>query len=202
MIKIALTGSIATGKSYVLKIFSEFLIPVFSFDDEVAKLLKEDKKILVLVEAFLPEVVESGVINRKSLSDLAFSKKEVLNELENILYPRLLEEYELFLRKSYAKNTAVIVAEAPLLFEKQLEDKFDKIVLTTCSESDRIERALRRQGMTIEKLNAILENQIADSKKEKLADFVISTSDKFSNIKRQVSKIIKSLGNERNNTRY
>ncbi len=193
MIKIALTGSIATGKSYVLKIFSEFSIPVFSFDDEVARLLKEDKKVLVLVEAFFPEVVDGGVINRKSLSDLAFSKKEVLNELENILYPRLLEEYELFLRKSYAKNTAVIVVEVPLLFEKQLESKFDKIVLTTCSESDRIERALKRQGMTIKKLNAILKNQMADSKKEKLVDFVVSTSDKLGNIKRQVLKIIKSL---------
>jgi len=193
MIKIALTGSIATGKSYVLKIFSEFSIPVFSFDDEVVRLLKEDKKVLVLVEAFFPEVVDGGVINRKSLSDLAFSKKEVLNELENILYPRLLEEYELFLRKSYAKNTAVIVVEVPLLFEKQLESKFDKIVLTTCSESDRIERALKRQGMTIKKLNAILKNQMADSKKEKLVDFVVSTSDKLGNIKRQVLKIIKSL---------
>lgn len=193
MIKIALTGSIATGKSYVLKIFSEFSIPVFSFDDEVTRLLKEDKKVLVLVEAFFPEVVEGGVINRKNLSDLAFSKKEVLNELENILYPRLLEEYELFLRKSYAKNTAVIVVEVPLLFEKQLESNFDKIVLTTCSESDRIERALRRQGMTIKKLNAILKNQMADSKKEKLVDFVVSTSDKLGNIKKQVLKIIKSL---------
>jgi dephospho-CoA kinase len=193
MIKIALTGSIATGKSHVLKIFSEFSIPVFSFDDEVARLLKEDKKVFVLVGASFPEVVENGVINRKNLSDLAFSKKEVLSELEKILYPKLFEEYELFLKKHRAENAAIIIAEVPLLFEKRLEKQFDKIVLTTCTESDRIERALRREGMTMQKLDAIIKSQMTYSKKEKLVDFIISTSEAFDNIKGQVLKIIKSL---------
>jgi dephospho-CoA kinase len=193
MIKIALTGSIATGKSHVLKIFSEFSIPVFSFDDEVARLLKEDKKVFVLVGASFPEVVENGVINRKNLSDLAFSKKEVLSELEKILYPKLFEEYELFLKKHRAENAAIIIAEVPLLFEKRLEKQFDKIVLTTCIESDRIERALRREGMTMQKLDAIIKSQMTYSKKEKLVDFIISTSEAFDNIKGQVLKIIKSL---------
>jgi dephospho-CoA kinase len=193
MIKIALTGSIATGKSHVLKIFSEFSIPVFSFDDEVARLLKEDKKVFVLVGAYFPEVVENGVINRKNLSDLAFSKKEVLSELEKILYPKLFEEYELFLKKHRAENAAIIIAEVPLLFEKRLEKQFDKIVLTTCTESDRIERALRREGMTMQKLDAIIKSQMTYSKKEKLVDFIISTSEAFDNIKGQVLKIIKSL---------
>ena len=193
MIKIALTGSIATGKSHVLKIFSEFSIPVFSFDDEVARLLKEDKKVFVLVGAYFPEVVENGVINRKNLSDLAFSKKEVLSELEKILYPKLFEEYELFLKKHRAENAAIIIAEVPLLFEKRLEKQFDKIVLTTCTESDRIERALRRVGMTMQKLDAIIKSQMTYSKKEKLVDFIISTSEAFDNIKGQVLKIIKSL---------
>ena len=193
MIKIALTGSIATGKSHVLKIFSEFSIPVFSFDDEVARLLKEDKKVFVLVGASFPEVVENGVINRKNLSDLAFSKKEVLIELEKILYPKLFEEYELFLKKHRAENAAIIIAEVPLLFEKRLEKQFDKIVLTTCTESDRIERALRREGMTMQKLDAIIKSQMTYSKKEKLVDFIISTSEAFDNIKGQVLKIIKSL---------
>ena len=193
MIKIALTGSIATGKSHVLNIFSEFSIPVFSFDDEVARLLKEDKKVFVLVGAYFPEVVENGVINRKNLSDLAFSKKEVLSELEKILYPKLFEEYELFLKKHRAENAAIIIAEVPLLFEKRLEKQFDKIVLTTCTESDRIERALRREGMTMQKLDAIIKSQMTYSKKEKLVDFIISTSEAFDNIKGQVLKIIKSL---------
>jgi dephospho-CoA kinase len=193
MIKIALTGSIATGKSHVLKIFSEFSIPVFSFDDEVARLLKEDKKVFVLVGASFPEVVENGVINRKNLSDLAFSKKEVLSELEKILYPKLFEEYELFLKKHRAENAAIIIAEVPLLFEKRLEKQFDKIVLTTCTKSDRIERALRREGMTMQKLDAIIKSQMTYSKKEKLVDFIISTSEAFDNIKGQVLKIIKSL---------
>ena len=193
MIKFALTGSIATGKSHVLKIFSEFSIPVFSFDDEVARLLKEDKKVFVLVGASFPEVVENGVINRKNLSDLAFSKKEVLSELEKILYPKLFEEYELFLKKHRAENAAIIIAEVPLLFEKRLEKQFDKIVLTTCTESDRIERALRREGMTMQKLDAIIKSQMTYSKKEKLVDFIISTSEAFDNIKGQVLKIIKSL---------
>ena len=193
MIKIALTGSIATGKSHVLKIFSEFSIPVFSFDDEVARLLKEDKKVFVLVGASFQEVVENGVINRKNLSDLAFSKKEVLSELEKILYPKLFEEYELFLKKHRAENAAIIIAEVPLLFEKRLEKQFDKIVLTTCTESDRIERALRREGMTMQKLDAIIKSQMTYSKKEKLVDFIISTSEAFDNIKGQVLKIIKSL---------
>ena len=166
---------------------------MFSFDDEVARLLKEDKKVFVLVGASFPEVVENGVINRKNLSDLAFSKKEVLSELEKILYPKLFEEYELFLKKHRAENAAIIIAEVPLLFEKRLEKQFDKIVLTTCTESDRIERALRREGMTMQKLDAIIKSQMTYSKKEKLVDFIISTSEAFDNIKGQVLKIIKSL---------
>ena len=193
MLKIALTGSIATGKSHVLNFFREFSIPVFSFDDEVAKLLKENKEVVKQGDQAFPGVVENGTINRRKLSDLAFSKKEVLRELEDILYPKLFEEYDLFLKKNHLENAAVIVAEVPLLFEKQLEKQFDKIILTTGSESDRVNRALRREGMTMEKLNAIVESQMVDSEKERLVDFVISTSDESANVKDQVLKIIKSL---------
>lgn len=193
MLKIALTGSIATGKSHVLNYFRELLIPVFSFDDEVAKLLKGNKEVVKLVDHAFPGVVENGLINRRKLSNLAFFKKEALSELENILYPKLFEEYELFLKQSRLENAGIIIAEVPLLFEKQLEKQFDKIILTTCSESDRVDRALKREGMTMKKLNAIVESQMADSKKEKLVDFVISTSDKSANVKDHVLKIIKSL---------
>lgn len=193
MIKIALTGSIATGKSHVLNCFRELLIPAFSFDDEVAKLLKNDKTIISLIAINFPEFVENMKVNIKKLSNSAFSNKEILRKLEEVIYPRLFEEYDLFLKQNYLEKAAIVVAEVPLLFEKHLESQFDKIILTTCSNADRVKRALKRDGMTITKLNAILENQMADSKKKKLVDFIISTSNKSVNVKEEVLKIIRDL---------
>ena len=193
MIKIALTGSIATGKSHVLNCFREFLIPAFSFDDEVAKLLKNDKAVISLIAINFPEFVENATVNIKKLSNAAFSNKEILRKLEEVIYPRLFEEYDSFLKQNYLEKAAMVVAEVPLLFEKHLESQFDKIILTTCSNADRVKRALKRDGMTITKLNAILENQMADSKKKKLVDFIISTSNKSVNVKEEVLKIIRDL---------
>jgi dephospho-CoA kinase len=193
MLKIALTGSIATGKSYVLSYFQEALIPIFSFDKEVSQLLNNDLNVFDQIKLEFPEAIENNLINRKKLADIVFFNKNKLNRLENIIYPKLFIEYEKFLKINMEKHVPLIIAEVPLLFEKKLEKLFDQIILVTCSKRVQMERALQREGMTKEKLDAIISNQMPDIKKRKFADYIIFTDIRSDKLKLQIDNLIKTL---------
>ncbi len=193
MLKIAITGSIASGKSYVLNCFSELSVPIFSFDAKVSEILKNDKLVLDKIKSQFPTVIEDKLINRRKLGEIVFYNKYLLNKLENILYPILFVKYESFLKKNIIKNTLLTATEVPLLFEKKLEKLFDQIILVVCSGRTKLTRALKRDGMTNEKFAAIINNQMSDSKKKKLANFVIDTDVGKVEVKNQVFNLMKKL---------
>lgn len=191
MLVIGLTGSIATGKSFVATIFRKLDIPVFDSDKEVHNLL-QGKAVEPVGKAF-PEVLSENNIDRKKLGDIVFSSPDKRKKLENIIYPLLNEERENFLKECNKKRQKVVILDIPLLFENGLENICDYVIVTYVDEKIQKERALQRNGITEEKFYKIKSLQMADSEKIKKADFVVDTSKSEFTLFREIKDIIKGL---------
>ena len=143
---LGLTGSIATGKSYVAEIFRQNNIIVFSSDKEVSNLLQD----LIVIESvknseMLSPCVKDQQVCKNILSNIVFNNNNALNELEEILHPLVNKKREEFILNS--KDEKFMLFEVPLLFEKGYQKFCDRIITTYCSEKTQKERALRRKNI-------------------------------------------------------
>jgi len=186
---IGLTGSIATGKSFVAELFRKYNINVFSSDAAVASLLKETKVIDKIKNiAELGVAVIEGHIDKHLLSNIVFKNTQALELLENILHPLVEEKREEFLEANKAKKAVLL--EIPLLFEKKYQNLCDKVIATYCSEKTQIERALRRKNIDEARLKFIVQKQMNNLLKAKLADFMVYTDISYEYTQKQIEDIL------------
>lgn len=179
------------GKSTTAQMFREFGVPVNDADEVVHALYRGEA--VAPVEAAFPGTAKNGEIDRAELSRQLMEKPERLSELEAIVHPLVREKERQFLAKNVAANEPFVVLDIPLLFETAAEKRVDCVVVVTCSADLQRERALKRPGMTEEKLAMILARQVPDSEKRKRADYIIDTSDSFDVTRAQVKAIVDEL---------
>ena len=152
------------------------------------EIVKED------ISHYFPEAINiNGEINRANLAKSIFGETKKREILESIIYPHLNLLRKKFIYKSHLINAKSSFYEVPLLFEKNMQNDFDKIILITCSKRTQRIRAQKRGNLDNVKLQNILKAQINDSKKRKKVNFIINTDlDKYStisNIKKLLIKI-------------
>lgn len=191
---IGLTGSIATGKSFVAEIFRNKNIDVFSSDKEVSNLLEEE---IVVDQIKLSKHLKACVdknekIDKMILSRIVFSEDLKLEELEKILHPMVRKKILEFIDEREKKD--FILIEVPLLFENGYKDICYKVLSTYCNKKNQKERALRRKNIDIERLEFILKKQINNVEKAKLSDYVIFTGGSYLFTDYQISSIMKKEG--------
>jgi dephospho-CoA kinase len=173
MWRIGLTGSIATGKSTVLKAFADLGVPVFSADQAVAELYAGEA--VPVVEALFPGVAKNGVIDKQELSRKLAADPESFKQLEAVVHPLVRKKIAEFLDEAEQGGMALAVVEVPLLFESGHEYGFDAIGVTWVEETIQRERALARDGMSGEKLETILARQLPQAEKKARATYVFNT---------------------------
>jgi dephospho-CoA kinase len=176
MIKVGITGGIGSGKSTVCKVFKGLGIPVFEADAVAKQIMTSDPQIQkLLIEAFgIAVYLPDGSIDRKYLAGLVFNNESLLSELNSIVHPAVLNEFDEWCE---TKQTAYILHEAAILFESGFYKMMDKIIAVVTSEEERIQRVIKRDGATIELVRQRIQNQMSDADRIKLADFVISNND-------------------------
>jgi dephospho-CoA kinase len=192
MIRIALTGSIGMGKSTVARMFEQAGIPVFDADAEVRRLQGPGGALVERIGARFPGTVQGGQLDREKLGGLVLEDARQLTELEKIVHPAVRTARERFIDQH--RNASALVFEIPLLFETAGETEFDKVVVISAPADVQRARVLSRPGMTEEKLESILERQVADEEKRGRADFVIDTGGDLSTTEDQVRDILACLG--------
>lgn len=193
MIKVALTGSIAMGKTETAKMFAALGIPIFDADAEVHRLYgKGGEAVRVIAQRFPAAIVDSE-IDRTSLAKIVLEKPENLAALEALVHPLVRRAQEEFLETCRQREEPIAMVDIPLLFETGREGEFDKIVVASAPSQLQEERALRRPGMTKEKLTRFLARQIPDEEKRKRADFVVDTSRGYDDAREQVRRIVDEL---------
>ena len=160
MLKIAITGRIATGKTAVSKILVDLGYKVFESDKEVKKIYKNTIVVEAIRKIFsnkIPNLIEQNKINMNNLGNYVFSKKSQLKKLEEIIHPYIWEKKSFFLLMHPKEK--VLFFDIPLLFEKKLQNEYDYIFYTKVDLQTQKKRALQRDKMNMRKLEQILTNQ-------------------------------------------
>lgn len=194
MLKLGLTGSIATGKSTALKAFADLGIATFSSDDAVHELYRGAA--VAQVEAAFPGVTADGVIDREKLSRHLVGHPLRLKQLEAIVHPLVRTGIRSFLADAEARGEAIAVVDIPLLFENGVDWGLDAIIVTVVDEAEQRRRALARPGMTVDKLEAILARQLPQAEKVKRATYIIDTSGTIEATRLTVADLVQRLRQE------
>ena len=174
MWRIGITGSIATGKSTVLKAFADLGVPVFSADAAVAELYAGAA--VAPVEALFPGVAVNGVIDRSLLSQRLADDPSGFKRLETVVHPLVRAHIKAFMDRAEAEGHALAVVEVPLLFESGYDYGFDAVAVTWVDEAIQRQRAMARPGMTVEKLDSILARQLPQADKKARATYLFDTA--------------------------
>jgi len=193
MFALALTGSIATGKSTVLSMFADEGIPTYSADQAVHELYASSA--VEPLSKLFPDCVRDGEVDRKKLSAFLVAQPDKIAQLEAIVHPLVREKMEQFLHRSALDHVDMVVLEIPLLFETGTAYPVNGIAVTYCSNALQRQRALTRPGMSEEKLDTILARQMPQEEKKRRADFIIDTGTDLVETKAEVEKIIAACRN-------
>ncbi len=190
MNKIGLTGGIASGKTFIAKIFAELGCKIFDSDLQVFEILQK-QEILEKIKQEFPETFVKGEFSKEILSKLVFSDKKKLSKLEGLIYPEIEKRREIFLQNVGISEN--IIFDSPKLIESGLFLNCDWVVLVISPEEEKIKRALARKGMDLEKFNLIKANQMTDSERMKYADFVINGAASKEEIREEAIKILEKM---------
>lgn len=191
MIVLGLTGSIGMGKSTVAKMFEAEGVPVFDADAAVHRLQGPEGAMVAAIEAHFPGTTGPMGVNRTALSERVLGAPEALRRLEALVHPAVGRERQAFM-DDYAE-AALVVLDIPLLFETEGWRQVDRIAVVSAPTDVQRARVLARPGMTVEKFERILAQQMPDSEKRARADFIIETGCPIEQTRDSVQRIVACL---------
>ena len=196
MLRVGLTGGLASGKSFVGEALASLGCHLLKADDLGHQLLQPGTQVYEkVVEAFGPGILDSqGRIVRRALAALVFENPEKLALLNSLVHPAVIEEEERWMQQIAASDPhGIAIVEAAILIETGSYRRFDRIVLAVCSDEQQIARAMKRDGLTREEALARLQRQMPLAEKRKFADFIIDTSGEKEQTLVQVHRLYEEL---------
>ena len=199
MLRVGLTGGLASGKSLVAELFERRGAHVIRADEIAHQLMAPGQAVhQEVVKHFGRQIVKAdGSIDRAKLATLAFDGGRIA-ELNAIVHPAVIARQEQWMDEIAKENPqAVVMVEAALLMEAGVADRFDKIVVVTCGGQQRAPRFAARTGLSAEQAAAEVARrmraQITEEEKAGRADYVIDNSGTPEATERQVEKIYGEL---------
>lgn len=202
MIKAAITGGIACGKSTVLHMFAELPhVATLSADEVVHQLYEPGEPVHAQVVAEFGRTIldAAGRIDRRKLADAAFQGPERRKKLESIVHPAVIDYQIAWMRgEEDDPETKLAIIEVPLLFEAASEGKFQKTIAVTCAPEKKLERFRARhpeldEATARKELERRSASQLPDAEKARRASFVIDNSGPAVQTRAQVQKVYEEL---------
>lgn len=191
MLRVGLTGGIATGKSHVRARFEARGVPAIDADRLARDVVATGTEGLAAVVArFGPAMVAAdGALDRPRLASLVFADAEARRMLESIIHPRVYAAVEHWFETQPRSQAGLAIAEIPLLFETQHAGAFDAVVVAACRPELQLARLRERDGLTLEAARQRLAAQWPIDEKVRLADFVVRTDGTFADTDGQVAEV-------------
>ncbi|MFA6770093.1 MAG: dephospho-CoA kinase [Bacteroidales bacterium] len=177
------TGGIGSGKTYTVKIFNSLGIPAYIADERAKELYKSDKMLLNnLVKLLGEEIVSDGRLNKQAMAAKIFPDSTLLSKVNEIVHPRVLEDYKLWKAQKEQKGFKVVLFESAIFFEAPLFHSIaDKIIVVTAPYDVRLSRVMERDNLSEQSVKERMARQFSDQERVSRADFII-----FANGKRAV----------------
>jgi len=191
MLKVALTGGIATGKSYVLDQFRRRGVPCLDADDLAHGVeAAGTEATAAIADRFGADVLAAdGSVDRTRLGPIVFADPLARRDLEAIVHPAVYRAIAAGIRAFELTGThAFAIVDVPLLFETGAEQRFDRVIVTACSAELQHAR-LKARGLTDDAARQRLAAQWSTDRRIARADFVIHTDGPFSDTDRQIEDI-------------
>ena len=211
MLKVGLTGGIASGKSAVGEMFVALGAHLVQADRLAHELMNPGEPVYnQVVRHFGREIVNpDGSVNRPKLAELAFGAPDLpedqrgsrVAELNRIVHPAVIRSQEDWMQAIGAQNrNAVAIVEAALILEAGMGKRFDRLIVVTCAPEQRTARFAARQKIDLEsatkEVRRRMAAQLPDEEKVKAADYVIDNSGSLATTREQVADIWKELQSE------
>ena len=196
MLKVGLTGGIASGKTTVAELLAARGCRVLYADRIAHELMAPGQPACQeVVRAFGLEILDpSGAIDRARLAEIVFADPVRREHLNRIVHPRVIAAIERQLtRVAETDPTAIVVVEAALLIESGYHRQLDKLVVTWCTSEQQIERLIEKTGLSRAQAEARLAAQLPPEDKRRLADYKIDCSRSLEETKQQVEKLCTEL---------
>ena len=193
---IAITGSIATGKSTVIEIIKNLGYEVLDADKIAHELMEEGQiNYRAIVDYFGPYIVDKkNKIDRRALGQVVFNDKEKLEKLNQLTHPNIFKEIE---RRIESSQEKISFLELPLLYELRVKDElamdFDEVWLVYVDEKTQLKRLVERNQIDEKEAKKLIASEMSIEEKRRLADFIIYNDSSKEATREQ---IVKKLGEE------
>ena len=196
MLKVGLTGSIAVGKSFVLRTLAEPGCHVIDADDIAREVVAPHSVGLKLItEAFGEDVLrEDRSLDRAKLGSIVFSDQQKRAQLNSILHPLIIAAQDHQIRQIESQDpTGIVVIDAALMIESGGYRRLDKLIVVHCRPEIQLDRLISRDHLSREAAEQRIASQMPQAQKMKYADFLIDTSEGFEDTRRQVVAVFEKL---------
>ena len=196
MLVVGLTGGIGSGKSAVARMFKEEGAEIIDFDYLARLIVEPDKPAWRdIVDYFgLGILSPDRTLNRSALAEIVFSDDKSRKALEGFIHPRIFERRDALLKVIGEKDPySIVIIDFPLLFELGLRKELDKVILVYVPRDVQVERATKRDGLSLEEVEKRLHAQVPIAEKRSLSDFVIDNSGSLKHTRDQVRKVMREL---------
>ena len=185
VLKIAITGNIASGKSQVEKYLETLGYPVYDSDKIAHDVLD------TITDFYGYDVFNGGKIDRKKLGELVFSDPDLRKKLEDITHPKIKSViFELFEKH---KTDKYIFVSVPLLYEAGFDTMFDKVLFVSVGKDIQLKRLMERNGYTKEEALLRISSQMAQEEKLKKADYVIENNSSVKALESEIANFLNTL---------
>ncbi len=189
---IGITGGIGAGKSVACKFLESKGFPVIISDLLAKDLMKNDHSVKEkLIHLLGNDIFINGELNTKFFAEKIFNSDELLSKVNSIVHPPTIEA-TLNLSEKYFNKHDIVFVESALLYEANMEDLFDYIILIYSTEKLRIKRSMQK-GMTKEDIIRRMEHQMKDEVKKAKADFVIENNSTIEDLHEKLNFILKLI---------
>ena len=196
ILKIALTGGIACGKSSVSQIFKEMGVPIIDLDVIAREVVEPNTQGLTeLVSNFGDGILNADkTLNRQSLRQQLFDHPSKQQLIEEILHPKILERMQ---RDIENLNTQLVIVEVPLLVEQNLSHLFDRAIVVDCSEQNQLKRLLQRENIDEDLAKTMISAQASREQRlelgEKISTDVIENNSDILSLEQKVKDLAQQL---------
>lgn len=193
--KIAVTGSLSSGKSTVTHFFEQLGAFVLDADQVVHDLISQNKDLQrKIIELLGTEILVNGQIDRKKIAEIVFKDPLLLSQLEKIIHPEVRKVIaDKWLEISKLHKHSAFVVEIPLLFETQPQNDFDATVVVTAPEALCIERFKAKTGSNEKSYHQRMERQLPASEKAKRGDYVLNNQGDLSELLQATKEVYSKI---------